>query len=167
MKAFCALDGLHTVRNDCIVQQMRATPANKVVGVKPESLKDKLKGFNKLLKALGEKTLVVEGKRDAAALRGLGLASRVVIACGNDLRTVEKILAENTAKKSVVLLFDYDAAGQEKTKRFEGLFKAQGFAGVLDRESRARFKAFLGLRTTEEAVVKLDELKEKQEKQRS
>jgi len=135
--------------------------------MKPKSLKDKLKRFNKLLKALNEKTLVVEGKRDAAALQGLGLHSRVVTAHGNDLRTVEKILAENTAKKSVVLLFDYDDAGKDKTKRFEELFKAQGFAGVLDRESGKRFKALLGLRTIEEAVVKSDELKEKQEKQRS
>ncbi|MFH1246929.1 MAG: hypothetical protein V1644_00980 [Candidatus Micrarchaeota archaeon] len=100
--------------------------------------------------------LVVEGKRDVAALRNIGITANIVQANGTPEFIVNKITKEFSGLKPV-LLFDFDQAGQEKIKQLEPLILASNV--VADTHIRFEFKAiFNGLHFFEDVDKKLEEI---------
>ncbi len=122
------------------------------------NVEEKAELLSRTINELAGRTAVVEGRRDAEALKEAGVRARAVIAAGKPERIVEK------AGPRVVLLFDFDEEGERKAKVFFELFRAAG--AEVDLLSRKRFRQALGIRTFEELPAKIRELEEKKLKKK-
>ncbi|MDP3742147.1 MAG: hypothetical protein Q8R15_02420 [Candidatus Micrarchaeota archaeon] len=122
---------------------------------------EKLKRVEKLIEKLneGDFILVVEGKRDVAALANIGITAKIITANGRPEGILKRI--SSTELKPVVL-FDFDETGQERQSRFVELLLASDV--VPEVQIRKEFKRIFGLRFFEEADKKLEEIWEKSEK---
>ncbi len=92
-------------------------------------LKEKQEKILRILECLSEENargtpIIVEGKKDAQALRALGLEGKLVTAKtgGKSLLDVVSELEEAEAQKAILLL-DYDRRGKEWTRRLKQLFE--------------------------------------------
>ncbi len=123
----------------------------------------KLKKVGKLIALLncGSFNVVVEGKRDEAALRDSGIECHIMRAVKPPEALVNELVRRS---EKPVILFDFDETGNERTKRLEELLISSGV--VPDTLMRTKFRHLLGVRFFEDIDVKLRELKEENEKQR-
>jgi len=122
---------------------------------------ERLRETGRLLRTLETRVIVVEGERDEAALRGIGINAPVIQATGSVERLVARVLRASRGRdKSVALLFDWDAEGRRKVRFFEARFRAEGESRVLDRVTPLRFKALLGVLFVEEASSKFSRITE-------
>jgi 5S rRNA maturation endonuclease (ribonuclease M5) len=102
-----------------------AASQNHKVNTLSGRLKDREEKIREIIAKLVEdsakgKPIVVEGKKDEAALRALGVAGTIVsVKSGGKsfLEAAQQIEASGT--QEVVLLLDYDRRGIEGTKRLE------------------------------------------------
>lgn len=121
---------------------------------------EKLRAALKLVQLVNEKfVLVVEGKRDAAALRNIGVECEIVTAVGRTEPLVNKILSK---RRKVALLFDFDKAGEEKLRYLSTLLLASDC--VTDESIRRRFQRVFGLRFFEETDSKFEKIQEEFER---
>ena len=121
-----------------------------------QMLSDKLlrkkKEIDKVFHALDSTLVLVEGKRDRAALRDAGVTGPVVL-CGG--RKAERVAEEaQSLGLPATLLFDWDDEGERKTGEYSELMRA-------DIRLRKKMKRLLGLRTVEELGFRLSELEKK------
>ncbi len=125
-------------------------------------LREKLKKARKLISKLnnGGFNLVVEGKRDAAGLRNIGVTCDIFQAAGKPQQVIEKVV-QNIGSKPVIL-FDFDETGKENARRFTELLISRGVSP--DASIRREFRTIFGLRFFEEVDNKLDEIMENIEK---
>ncbi len=119
---------------------------------------EKLKRAEKLIAKLnsGGFLLVVEGKRDVAALTNIGITAKIIAANGKPEWILKKIAG--IGLKSVVL-FDFDETGQERQSRLVELLIASDV--VPETQIRNEFKRIFGLRFFEEVDKKFDEILQK------
>ena len=117
---------------------------------------------DKLIARLNNEILVVEGKRDEAALRDIGVTGDIVIAVGNIERLVNRI-ASKCRGEPAVILFDFDETGNERTSQLSERLIHEGFPP--DIATRKTLRRLLGLRFFEEADSKYDKLLEQVENQ--
>ena len=88
-------------------------------------LKEKEKKILKILEALAEesakgKPIVVEGKKDVDALRGLGVAGTVLTVKTGGKSFLEAVCEiEKMGVPEVILFLDFDRRGKEGTKRLK------------------------------------------------
>ncbi len=119
---------------------------------------EKLKRAEKLIRKIneGDFILVVEGKRDVAALVNIGISAQIITANGKPEGILKRI---SSSGLKPVVLFDFDQTGQERQSRFVELLIASDI--VPEERIRQEFKRVFGLRFFEEADKKLDEIREK------
>jgi len=130
----------------------------------PVAFERKKRALDKLFQTLSSRTVVVEGKKDEEALRELGVNGSVTLAQGKSAVVVERVLRSCGGRnKGVVLLFDWDAAGEEKARLFEALFRAEGASAALDPSPRREFRHLLGCRFVEESPARLSRILEEGE----
>jgi len=121
--------------------------------------KAKKKFLAKTLAELSEAVVLVEGKRDAAALEEIGVSAGVIEAAGRKPeRVISVALSRLKPKQKVVLLFDYDAEGDRKAREFEELFSAEGI--FCDGVRRKNFRRLLGVSQVEQSVAALEKIKQ-------
>jgi len=87
----------------------------------PESEIAEIKKFINLLNSQKDGVVVVEGKRDSAALRKLGLSGKII-----EFHSFNGLVkfADSVAKyKNIILLLDGDRKGRYLTKRIIGLLE--------------------------------------------
>ncbi len=83
-----------------------------------------------------EARILVEGKRDIAALSGLGIPKeRIVQTAQMNYSQLEKTLPKET---KLIPLFDNDRTGLLRLKRFIGYFSANGFSIDYSYSARCR-----------------------------
>ncbi len=119
---------------------------------------EKLKRAEKLIVQVnrGSFVLVVEGKRDIAALANIGITAKIITANGKPEGILKKI---SSIGLTPVVLFDFDKTGEERQSRFVELLIASDV--VPEERIRQEFKRVFGLRFFEEADKKLDKIREK------
>ena len=122
--------------------------------------KTRLQQVGLLLARLHGRVIVVEGKRDVAALEELGVKARFVQAHGNNGKLVEKISIAAQGG-TVVLLFDFDAEGKRKEAFFKTLLEENGVR--TDSLLARKLRAALLFNSVEEAASKFEKLEEKGE----
>jgi len=124
-----------------------------------EAAKAKKKFLAKTLAHLNEALILVEGKRDAAALEEIGVKTEVIEAAGRKPERVVFLALKRLApRQKLVLLFDYDAEGERKTQEFTEMLCAEGV--VPDVLRRKNFRRLLGARHVEESVAALNKLEQ-------
>ena len=124
-----------------------------------ERLERRLAALDRVFSILEKRVVLVEGKRDEAALRAIGASpARVLEANGKPEGVVARALQACGANQRIALLFDWDTEGVRKTRFFEERFRAEGAYGLLDRATPKRLKALLGYCFVEEALTKHSEL---------
>ncbi|MFH0922511.1 MAG: toprim domain-containing protein [Candidatus Micrarchaeota archaeon] len=121
-------------------------------------LLERLKLFEKTMAGLEKSVVIVEGKKDEAALREVGFAGVVLTANGSVERFVAKA-CRIAGSKQIALLFDYDVEGRRKTRFFKERFELEGIRA--DDLLWKKLRVALGLRVVEELVSKLVELNKK------
>jgi len=122
-----------------------------------EAAKAERKFLAKTLANLNEALVLVEGKRDAAALEEIGVKTEVIEAAGRKPeRVVFLALKQLRPRQKLVLLLDYDAEGERKNREFTELLCAEGV--VPDVRQRQNFRRLLGARRVEESVAALNKL---------
>jgi len=123
-------------------------------------LKSKDKAFRRLLRELGESraAVIVEGRKDRAALRNIGIANPVFL-----LNQKPEIVAERVAKNAdeAVVLTDFDRKGEELFGRMVSALESCSVKPNTDVRRRLRY--LLGVRFFEELDRKAEEFKEKME----
>jgi 5S rRNA maturation endonuclease (ribonuclease M5) len=105
----------------------------------------KLKPLRRILKQLDGSVVVVEGKRDVAALREAGVGNaRMVQAVGSAERVANLVakIALQTGRKRVVVLTDFDVEGKRRNAELEEALLAEGISAnaVLRREFKRLFR---------------------------
>lgn len=95
----------------------------------------------RLVTDLNDRIVIVEGKRDVAALEKAGIRTHVLT-----LDRLECIREFPEAK--AVILTDFDRAGEIKLKKAESILISKGIA--IDAELRERFRRIFGIRTIED-----------------
>ncbi|NYZ74966.1 toprim domain-containing protein [Candidatus Micrarchaeota archaeon] len=123
-----------------------------------EAAKAKKKFLAKTLAHLNEALILVEGKRDAAALEEIGVTEVIEAAGRKPERVVFNALKRLKPRQKLVLLFDYDAEGERKTQEFTEMLCAEGV--VPDVLQRKNFRRLLGARHVEESVAALNRLEQ-------
>lgn len=119
-------------------------------------IEERLKKAKKLIVKLNAGfVLVVEGKRDEAALANVGITCKIIQANGKAESVVKRIAA--TGLKPVVL-FDFDSTGNEREKRLIELLLAYGV--VPETSIRREFQRVFGLRFFEDVDTKYEEIKQ-------
>jgi 5S rRNA maturation endonuclease (ribonuclease M5) len=109
--------------------------------------KEKL--FLKLVEALNECVVIVEGKKDETALKEIGVTSEILHFAGSPSNFVERLRASlESETQRVVLLLDYDEEGERKAGFLREVLSGEGFR--LRNELRTLLKRLLGVRTIEE-----------------
>jgi 5S rRNA maturation endonuclease (ribonuclease M5) len=109
-------------------------PRTRKTSLDPESLEELI---SSLVEASDDgAAIIVEGVRDERSLRDLGVRGPIVRASGRPALE----LAEETAGafKAVVILTDWDRAGEELAKKME--LHLQGTGAKVDFEKRERLK---------------------------
>ncbi len=118
--------------------------------------REKLERLEKLRQRLSERTVLVEGKRDAAALAELGLGGRVMTATGKDEGIVKRALQGG---QPVVVLTDFDEEGRRKAQAFAERIVSEG--GIVDGAPRRAFADIFGVRCVEDAPTALARIQER------
>jgi len=118
-------------------------------------LERKAKLLERVLRKLDGEVVIVEGKRDAMALRRIGVKGRLLEASGR----VEGICLRIGADSAIVLT-DNDEAGDELAGMLVG--EMEGCGVTPDLQARRDLKYVLGFRTVEEIPRKLEEFRERQ-----
>ncbi len=124
---------------------------------------EKLKQCKKLLSILnqGNYVLVVEGKRDKAALRNVGITCEVITATGKPEHIVNKIVQLCVNGTKPALLFDFDEAGEEHLTRLTELCLASDC--IVDVNLRKKFKLIFGMRCFEEVDNRFEKILQESE----
>lgn len=129
--------------------------------VNASRVESRLNELRKLFDSLySGKVVIVEGKKDARALRLLGVKACFVLAQGSNEKVVSRALELAGGDKSVLLLFDRDEEGLRKKRFFEARFRAEGASPLLDRVTPRSLERILGYRFVEDAHSKYSELLE-------
>jgi len=113
------------------------------------TVKQKLKSLRRLLCHLrtGRVVVLVEGKRDVHALRGLQFCEGDILQVSNRRPDdVARLLSGTT--KTVVILTDNDKSGEKLAKRYEEELSANNIA--VDTQTRKTIRWIFGVRTMEE-----------------
>jgi 5S rRNA maturation endonuclease (ribonuclease M5) len=79
-----------------------------------------LEKFGKILNELGERIVIVEGRKDKEALKSLGLKNIIAIN-GRPLHKVTEILLKT--RKEIVILTDFDRKGREINSKLRYLLQ--------------------------------------------
>jgi len=123
-------------------------------------LKKKDKMFRRLLDELNESraVVIVEGKKDAAALRCIGVSNQIFT-----LSKSPDAVAERVSKHAdeAVVLTDFDRRGEELFLRVVSALESYGVKPNVDVRRRLRY--IFGVRFFEELDRKVNEFKEKLE----
>ena len=96
--------------------------------------------------------VIVEGMHDEAALRSLGLETRVLRVSSFKGTLIELVdeLAEKFHGRRISLLLDFDEAGERLTKRLLQELSGRGFqVDVAVREELRRLLSYFGFKTIE------------------
>ncbi len=95
-------------------------------------LKNKEEKILKILEILTEESakgtpIIVEGKKDVQALRNLGIKGKIISAKTGGKSFLDVISeVENTKKREIILLLDFDRRGKELTKNLKEYLEATG-----------------------------------------
>lgn len=117
------------------------------------------KWLARVLKALEERVLIVEGKHDSNALKVMGVSTEIVSAVGRTERIVESSKkASEMAEKKIALLFDFDAEGERKTSFFEEVFFRHDVN--VDVRLRKEVRRLFRVRTIEELAGAYERMQE-------
>lgn len=96
----------------------------------------------RLITDLNDRLVIVEGKRDVAALKRIGVRCM--------LMTIEQLSrAKSLSNLKVVILTDFDHAGEIKRAKAESML-APHKGALIDSGMRIRFRKIFGARTIEE-----------------
>ncbi|MFA6035700.1 MAG: toprim domain-containing protein [Candidatus Micrarchaeia archaeon] len=127
-----------------------------VRGHSPEQGKiaQKAKLLARVLKTLDSSVVIVEGKKDEAALQEIGVKGRILQASGRVRGICEKVKADEA-----VILTDNDLAGKELAELVRDELEACNIR--VDLQVRRDLRHVLGARTVEEVPRKLKEFEEK------
>jgi 5S rRNA maturation endonuclease (ribonuclease M5) len=127
-----------------------------VRGHSPEQgkIEQKAKLLARVLKKLDSSVVIVEGKKDEAALREIGARGRILQASGRVKGICEKVKADEA-----VILTDNDLAGKELAELVQGELEACGIRA--DLQARRDLRHVLGARTVEEVPAKMREFEKK------
>jgi 5S rRNA maturation endonuclease (ribonuclease M5) len=119
------------------------------------ALERKAKLLARVLKSLDSSVVIVEGKKDARALRSVGVCGKIVEASGKVRGICSRIAPETAA----IILTDNDEPGKE----LAGLVKdeLEGCGISADLQVRRDLRFVLGHRTVEEMPRKMKEFEEK------
>jgi len=117
-------------------------------------LERKAKLLARVLAHLDDSVVIVEGKKDAEALREIGVKGKVLLASGRVKGICEKISAEEA-----VVLTDNDEAGKELAEILRDELEACNIRA--DLQARRDLHYVLGLNTVEEIPGKMREFEEK------
>jgi 5S rRNA maturation endonuclease (ribonuclease M5) len=124
-------------------------------------LRKKDKMFRRLLDELSESraVIIVEGKKDAAALHCIGISNPVFI-----LNQSPDVVAERVSKEAdeAVVLTDFDRKGEELFLRVLSALESHGVKPNVDVRRRLRY--LFGVRFIEELDKKVKEFEERLEK---
>jgi len=117
--------------------------------MEPKNVKQKLKSLRRLLCHLrtGRVVVLVEGKRDVHALRGLQFCEGDILQISNRRPDdVAQLLSGTT--KTVVILTDNDEPGEKLARRYEEELSANNIN--VDMQTRKTIRWIFGVRTMEE-----------------
>jgi 5S rRNA maturation endonuclease (ribonuclease M5) len=121
-----------------------------------ERQQKRLERLQKLLREMNGSgmPIIVEGKRDAAALRSMGLANEILALNGN-----ADALARHVSERfgEAAVLTDFDESGEEMHLRVSEALAAYGVLPAL--RMRRRFRQLLGVRCVEEAGSRMEHIK--------
>lgn len=121
-------------------------------------LQRKQKFLDRIMKELDEggKPILVEGKRDKAALERIGVRNRIFL-----INMSPDELCKRVAKVSdeAVVLTDFDRTGEKLGKRVEEALYSYNVLPNMD--MRRKFRYLLGVYNFEEIDRKLEEFKKK------
>jgi len=118
-------------------------------------LERKRKLLARLMKKLDEAVVIVEGKRDARALREVGVKGRILLASGR----MKGICGRVNDVDEVMILTDNDEAGRELAELLRDELESCGIRP--DVQVRRDLRYVLGIRTVEEMPRKLMEFERK------
>ena len=121
-------------------------------------LQRKLKLLNRVLKELEEsgKPILVEGKRDKAALERIGVKNRIFLI---NLTPDELCKRVSKVADEAVILTDFDGAGEKLGKRIEEALYSYNV--LPNTEVRRKLRYLLGVYNFEEVDRKMEEFKKK------
>ena len=110
----------------------REKSANNKVKPLSTHLKDKREKILKILENLKEESekgtpIIVEGKKDIQALRTFDIKGKIISAKTGGKSFLDVIYeVENTKKREVILLLDFDRRGKELTKNLKKYLETTG-----------------------------------------
>jgi 5S rRNA maturation endonuclease (ribonuclease M5) len=121
-------------------------------------LQRKQKLLNRVLKELEEsgKPILVEGKRDKAALERIGVKNRIFLI---NLTPDELCKRVSKVADEAVILTDFDGAGEKLGKRIEEALYSYNV--LPNTEVRRKLRYLLGVYNFEEVDRKMEEFKKK------
>jgi 5S rRNA maturation endonuclease (ribonuclease M5) len=121
-------------------------------------LQRKQKLLNRVLKELGErgKPILVEGKRDKAALERIGVRNRIFLI---NLTPDELCKRISKVADEAVILTDFDETGEKLGKRVEEALYS--YSVLPNTEVRRKLRYLLGVYNFEEIDRKMEEFKKK------
>jgi 5S rRNA maturation endonuclease (ribonuclease M5) len=130
----------------------------KFIPLTMRKIQRKQKLLSRVLKELDEsgKPILVEGKKDKAALERIGVRNRIFL-----INMTPDELCKRVSKVAdeAVVLTDFDEAGEKLCKRVEEALYSYNV--LPNTEVRRRLRYLLGLYTIEEIDRKLEEFKKK------
>ncbi|MEM4332097.1 MAG: toprim domain-containing protein [Candidatus Micrarchaeia archaeon] len=97
--------------------------------------------ISRLVTDLNDRLVIVEGKRDVAALGKVGVRAHVLTL--DKLQHMERITADEA-----VILTDFDRAGEAKLMKAESILIGKGIR--IDTGLRERFRRIFGITTIED-----------------
>jgi len=111
------------------------------------------KDVEKILARLNRAVILVEGKKDEAALRKVGVTAPI-LRYGSGPQELAHRASQATRKP--LLLFDFDNEGKRKAAEMEALLYGENAAP--DRLLRRAFKHVFGVRTIEQLPFALERI---------
>lgn len=96
-----------------------------------------------------EALVVVEGKRDVRALRGIGFNGKIFMLCHNN--SLIKLIDEAKKYSKIILLFDLDRKGRSLTKK--SIFVLEAKKNIVDLSFRKRLSSL-----TRGKIIHIEEL---------
>ncbi len=85
-----------------------------------------------------EGVVLVEGRRDEAALEGLGVEAEFVRLCGNGRRLVESVEHVSRRYETAVLMTDWDRQGDELVDEVKPMLESYGVTAKTVHRQRLR-----------------------------
>jgi 5S rRNA maturation endonuclease (ribonuclease M5) len=118
-----------------------------------EELKRKEKQLKRVLEELNEKdaVIIVEGKKDRAALQRIGVRGRIELVN----RSSEELSRRISGEKEAILLTDFDDAGEEICRRMQESLSSYNVKADVD--FRRKFHRILRVRNFETIDKQLEE----------